>query len=59
MPLVQITIVEGRSPEQKKVLAEKVTDAVQESIGAPRQAIRVAIYELPAAHWFIAGAPIK
>ncbi|MDI3469829.1 MAG: hypothetical protein OJF62_001892 [Pseudolabrys sp.] len=57
MPLIQITIVEGRTPEQKKALAEKVTDAVQESIGAPRQAIRIAIYEIPTAHWFIAGVP--
>ena len=54
MPLVEITIIEGRTSAQKSALITQVTDAVENAISAPRQAIRVAIRELPAEHWAIA-----
>ncbi len=47
MPLVQINMLTGRSPEQKEALLRAVTDAVHESIGAPIPSIRVWINELP------------
>ena len=46
MPLVEITIIEGRTSAQKSALITQVTDAVENAISAPRQAIRVAIREL-------------
>ena len=55
MPLVQISIIEGRSPEQKEKLISAITDAVNKSIQAPPAAIRVLINEMPAAHWGVAG----
>ena len=36
MPLVQITLARGRTPEQLAALGEAVTAAVEESVGAPR-----------------------
>ncbi|MCZ4274119.1 2-hydroxymuconate tautomerase [Maritalea porphyrae] len=58
MPLVEITIIEGRTSSQKSDLITQVTDAVENAISAPRKAIRVAIRELPAEHWAIGGVSI-
>jgi 4-oxalocrotonate tautomerase len=58
MPLVEITIIEGRTSAQKSALITQVTDAVENAISVPRQAIRVAIRELPAEHWAIGGVSI-
>jgi 4-oxalocrotonate tautomerase len=58
MPLVELTIIEGRTPAQKKALITQVTDAVENALDAPRASIRVAIRELPAEHWAIGGESI-
>ncbi|SIS97287.1 4-oxalocrotonate tautomerase [Alicyclobacillus vulcanalis] len=55
MPLVQVTMVEGRSPEQKRALIEKVTDAVVDTLGAKRETVRVILYEVPKSHWGVGG----
>jgi len=46
MPLVQITMLEGRSPEQKRKLAARITDAMVEEAGARREAVIVAFHEV-------------
>ena len=51
MPLVEVTLVEGRTPEQLRSLISTLTDAVVTSVGAPRDAIRVVLREVPATHW--------
>lgn len=58
MPLVEITMMDGRSADQKRALMAEVTDAVVRSIGAPRETIRVAIREIPAEHWGIGGVSV-
>lgn len=45
MPLIQISMLEGRTPEQKKALLAAVTEAVHTSIGAPLPSIRVWVQE--------------
>jgi 4-oxalocrotonate tautomerase len=57
MPFVEITLIEGRSSEAKRALMSKVTDAVEEAIGAPRASIRVVLREVPAFHWAVGGEP--
>ena len=57
MPLIEVTMVEGRSADAKRALMRRLTDAVEETIGAPRQSIRVVIREVPAAHWAVGGEP--
>jgi 4-oxalocrotonate tautomerase len=57
MPFVEITLIEGRSSEAKRALMKRVTDAVEETIGAPRAAIRVVLREVPAFHWAVGGEP--
>lgn len=55
MPLVEVTLVEGRTPEQIQVLIEALTAAVETSIHAPRESIRVVVREVPATHWAVGG----
>ncbi|HJV52937.1 MAG TPA: 2-hydroxymuconate tautomerase [Noviherbaspirillum sp.] len=55
MPICQIYLMEGRTVEQKRKLIEKITDAMNESIGAPRESVRVIITEMPKEHFGIGG----
>lgn len=55
MPLVQITLARGRTPEELAALGAAVTTAVEESIGAPRGNVRVVLRECEPEHWFVGG----
>ncbi|MHC4472702.1 MAG: 2-hydroxymuconate tautomerase [Planctomycetota bacterium] len=55
MPLVEIRLLEGRTPEVKRRLLESVTNAVRDSTGAPIERIRVWIQELPLDHYMVGG----
>ncbi|THD76767.1 4-oxalocrotonate tautomerase [Thalassobius vesicularis] len=57
MPLIEVTMVEGRTTEQKAALIAKLTDAAVEAVGAPIETIRVCIREIPGENWGIAGKP--
>ncbi|HLS67153.1 MAG TPA: 4-oxalocrotonate tautomerase [Pseudogracilibacillus sp.] len=58
MPLVQITIMEGRSDEKKERMIKEVSEAVSNSLDAPMENIRVLINEIPSSHWGIAGQSV-
>ncbi len=55
MPLVEITLAEGRAPEQLRSLMSAVTEAVHASVGAPVDSIRVVLREIPKTHWAAGG----
>ncbi len=55
MPLVEITLAEGRRPEQIRALLAEVHSAVHRAIGAPEANIRVVVREVPATHWLAGG----
>lgn len=55
MPLVQVTLATGRTPEQLHALGLALTDAVEQSIGAPRESIRVVLQECEPQLWFAGG----
>jgi len=55
MPLIEIHMLEGRTDEQKKALLTAVTRAVQESIGAPVESIRVWVQEFSPKEYMAAG----
>ena len=46
MPLIQITLLEGRTAEQKRRIAQRVTDVVAEEAKTAREGIVVAFYEV-------------
>jgi len=55
MPLIQISMLEGRTDEQKKALLAAVTDAVHTSIGASLPSIRVWINEFAPVDYMAEG----
>jgi 4-oxalocrotonate tautomerase len=57
MPFIDVTMIEGRSPEAKRAFIKRVTDVAEETLEAPRATIRVVIREVPAAHWGVGGVP--
>ena len=46
MPLVQITMLTGRTVDQKRKLATRITDAMVEEAGARREAVVVTFLEV-------------
>jgi 4-oxalocrotonate tautomerase len=46
MPMVQITMLTGRTIDQKRKLAKRITDAMVEEAGARRESIIVAFHEV-------------
>lgn len=59
MPFAQIYLIEGRSEEQKRAVIEKVTAALCEAVGAPKDNVRVWIQDVPRTNWGIAGVSAK
>lgn len=53
MPLVQITLVEGRSEERVKECIKEVARTVQRTLGAPLSTIRVFVQQVPPNHWAV------
>ncbi|MEI2777979.1 MAG: 2-hydroxymuconate tautomerase [Tetrasphaera sp.] len=51
MPLVEVTLAQGRTPEQLRTLIDRLTMATVEAIGAPLENVRVVIREVPKTHW--------
>ena len=51
MPLIEVTLAEGRSPEKLRALISKLTEAVVESDVAKQEAVRVILREVPKSHW--------
>jgi 4-oxalocrotonate tautomerase len=55
MPLVQVTLVEGRKPEVKEQLIAALTETVVDVVGARRESVRVILNEVPPALWGAGG----
>jgi 4-oxalocrotonate tautomerase len=54
MPIVQISVWEGMSLENKKKTVEGITK-VFEDLGVPKEAVTVVIYEAPKSNWATGG----
>lgn len=46
MPIIQFNMLEGRTVEMKRELAEKVTNTVVEVLGVKRETVRILIHEM-------------
>ncbi len=55
MPNLNVYVVEGFAAEQKAALLKGMTDAVVETIGAPRESVRIFLIELAKAHVCVGG----
>jgi 4-oxalocrotonate tautomerase len=59
MPIANILILEGRTPEEKQALIRAVTTAIADSLSAKTESIRVIVQEIPREHWGIGGVSAK
>ena len=55
MPVVTIEWYQGRSPDQKREIAEKVTAAISEVGGTPANDVWIKFVDLPKSEWAIGG----
>jgi 4-oxalocrotonate tautomerase len=58
MPLIEVTLVEGRTAEQLRELISGLTRAAVDAVDAPVDSVRVVIREVPATHWAAGGVTI-
>ena len=55
MPLVQISLVEGRGADRKRELIRTVTQSIVEALEVDPAQVRVLIYELSPGAWGVGG----
>jgi len=58
MPFIEVTLVEGRTPDRLRALISALTDAASDSLEAPRDSVRVVLREVPATHFAAGGVTI-
>jgi 4-oxalocrotonate tautomerase len=51
MPIVQISLVEGRDPAAIKHCIQEVAQTLHRTLGAPMDTIRILVTQLPATQW--------
>ncbi len=57
MPIIRVGMLAGRTNEVKETLANKLTEAVVETLQVSPQNVRVLLHEVETEHWFIGGKP--
>jgi 4-oxalocrotonate tautomerase len=55
MPVVTVEWFEGRSPEQKAEVAERITAALTEVAGTPADQVWIRFSDSPKSEWAIGG----
>lgn len=58
MPFIQVTLIEGRTVDQKRELIRRITQAAVETVDATPENVRIAIYEVSADDWGVAGQTV-
>jgi 4-oxalocrotonate tautomerase len=46
MPMIQITMLAGRTAEQKRKIAQRITDVMVEEAGTAREGVNIVFYEV-------------
>ena len=57
MPMIQITLLEGRTAQMRHRLIEDVSQAAAKALEIPVEKINVALYEVPADNYGTGGVP--
>ena len=55
MPIMEVTMLEGRRPEQKRAFTAALTEATVASPGITPEQVRIIIREIPPAHFALGG----
>lgn len=59
MPLVQITLLSGRSTEQKRRIAERITEIMVDEAKTPRDGVIVTFIDVPTDSYARGGITMK
>ena len=59
MPIVQISMIQGRTPEKKEQLIKKVTEAIIEVLKVPVDRVRIVLNEVPKENLGYGGVPLS
>ncbi|MBU8732302.1 4-oxalocrotonate tautomerase [Cytobacillus oceanisediminis] len=59
MPIINVQIIEGRPKEKVAEVIQNITNAVSETLDAPKETVRVIVTEIPKTHWGKAGKPMS
>lgn len=55
MPLVEITIFEGRTHEQKQAMVKRVTEVLVDTLGTKQDCVTILIHDISKENWGTAG----
>lgn len=58
MPNLNVYVAEGHTVAQKAALLQRMTDAVVDSVGSPKESVRIFLIELPRAHVCVGGVTL-
>jgi 4-oxalocrotonate tautomerase len=58
MPLIQATILEGRTQAQKEAFYQGITQVMVETLNVRPEQVRVVLNEVPNTHWAIGGISV-
>jgi len=59
MPIVQISMIAGRTPEKKEKLIKKVTDAIVEVLQIPADRVHIILHDIPKENIGDGGVPLS
>jgi 4-oxalocrotonate tautomerase len=57
MPDVHISWVEGRTPDQKRKIAQRITQVLVEEAGVKSESTHIVFMDIPASDFAVAGVP--
>jgi len=57
MPIIDVTLMEGRSYEKKKAFMQELTQVAIRTLDAKPETVRVILREIDPSHFCVAGAP--
>jgi 4-oxalocrotonate tautomerase len=59
MPIVQISLIQGRTAEKKEGLIKKVTDAIVDALQIPKDKVHIILNEVPKENIGRGGVPLS
>jgi 4-oxalocrotonate tautomerase len=59
MPIVQISLLPGRTPEKKEELIKNVTNAIADTLQIPKDRVHIVLHEVPKENIGAGGVPLS
>jgi 4-oxalocrotonate tautomerase len=59
MPIVQINMIAGRTPEKKEELIKNVTNAIADTLQIPKERVHIVLHDIPKENIGRGGVPLS